>query len=302
MTRAIALLRAGDVVAFPTETVYGLGADASNDAALAKVFALKGRPTDHPLIVHLASATQFTAWAADPLPQSVVALAAAFCPGPITFLVQKAERVSYAVTGGRNSVGLRVPSDPIAQQLLAGFGGGIAAPSANRFGRVSPTTAEHVRAEFGDRLAMVLDGGSSTIGIESTIVDCTTTPVTVLRWGAITREMLTVVLDEAPLEPSGPSRAPGMLDSHYAPRCAVVLTDTRAEADHLQLRLTASGQIEILDPGDDLAYYAHGLYRWLREADQRGVDTLIVVRPAGHGLGAAINERLSKAAAPRPLN
>jgi L-threonylcarbamoyladenylate synthase len=296
IAQAVALLRAGDVVAFPTETVYGLGADASNDAALTKVFSLKGRPTDHPLIVHLASARQLADWAADPLPDTVVALAAAFCPGPITFLVRKAEHVSYAVTGGRDTVGLRVPSDPIAHELLSRFGGGIAAPSANRFGRVSPTTAEHVRAEFGGRLSLVLDGGSSTIGIESTIVDCTTTPVTVLRRGAITLEMLGVVLDSAPQEPSGPSRAPGMLASHYAPRCAVVLTNTRAEAD----RVTASGRTEILDPGPDLAAYAHGLYRWLREADERGVDTLVVVRASPEGLGAAINERLSKAAAPRP--
>jgi L-threonylcarbamoyladenylate synthase len=293
---AVAALRAGKLVAFPTETVYGLGADASNDAAIARVFAVKGRPTDHPLIVHLATIAQLAEWSS-PLPPSALKLAEVFSPGPITFLVPKAEHVSLAVTGGRQTVGLRIPAHPLTQALLSTFGGGVAGPSANRFGRVSPTTAADVLLDLGNDVDVILDGGPCEVGIESTIVDCTTSPVTVLRRGAITMEMIEVVLDEVPSEPAGPSRAPGMMTSHYAPTCAVRLVDDGNEAE--ALRVTLPGRNAILDPGPDLAAYAHGLYGWLREADRRNLDTLIVVRPPNRGLGAAINERLAKAAAPR---
>jgi L-threonylcarbamoyladenylate synthase len=295
--KGVHLLRSGGLVAFPTETVYGLGADAGNDEAIARVFAAKGRPTDHPLIVHLADVDQLQHWS-DPLPASAAALADAFCPGPLTLLVRAAPHVSMAVTGGRKTVGLRVPAHPMAHALLAAFGGGVVAPSANRFGRVSPTSAADVVAELGSAVDLVLDGGPCDIGIESTIVDCTTSPVTVLRRGAITVEMIEVVLGQRPAEPSGPSRAPGMLESHYAPRCRVHLVRTRAEAD--ELAKGSTGRIDILDPGPDLAAYAHGLYAWLRDADVRRLDLLIVVRPPDTALGAAINERLTKAAAPRP--
>ena len=294
---AVDILRSAGVVAFPTETVYGLGADAGSDVAIAKVFAMKGRPTSHPLIVHLAHAAQMRDWA-DPLPEAAVALAEAFCPGPLTVLVPKAAHVSLAVTGGRFTVGLRVPSHPLAHALLSAFGGGVVAPSANRFGRVSPTSAADVLAELGGRVDLVLDGGPCEVGIESTIVDCTTSPVRILRHGAITAAMIEVVLGELPDGPSGPARAPGMLASHYAPACAVLLVDSQAEA---QARLAAAaGRADILDPGPDLRAYAHGLYGWLRDADVRGLDTLIVVRAPSGGLGEAINERLTKAAAPRP--
>jgi L-threonylcarbamoyladenylate synthase len=293
---AVAALRSGKLVAFPTETVYGLGADADNDEAIASVFAVKGRPTDHPLIVHLATIEQLADWS-DPLPASALKLAEAFSPGPITFLVPKAAHVSLAVTGGRQTVGLRIPAHPLTRAMLVDFGGGVAGPSANRFGRVSPTTAADVLLDLGSDVDVILDGGPCEVGIESTIVDCTTSPVTVLRRGAITMEMIEVVLDEVPNDPTGPSRAPGMMASHYAPTCAVRLVDDLIEAE--ALRVTLPGRTAILDPGPDLAAYAHGLYGWLRDADQRGLDTLIVVRPPNRGLGAAINERLSKAAAPR---
>ena len=293
---AVAALRAGKLVAFPTETVYGLGADARNDEAIASVFAVKGRPTDHPLIVHLATIEQLAQWS-DPLPASAHKLAEAFSPGPITFLVPKAAHVSLAVTGGLHTVGLRIPAHPLTHAMLKKFGGGVAGPSANRFGRVSPTTAADVLLDLGDDVDVVLDGGPCEVGIESTIVDCTTSPVTVLRRGAITMEMIEVVLDEVPSDPSGPSRAPGMMASHYAPTCAVRLVDDWNEAE--SLRVALPGRSAILDPGPDLAAYAHGLYGWLRDADRRDLDTLIVVRPPNRGLGAAINERLAKAAAPR---
>jgi L-threonylcarbamoyladenylate synthase len=293
---AVAALRAGELVAFPTETVYGLGADASNDQAIARVFAVKGRPTDHPLIVHLATIGQLAEWS-DPLPVSALKLAEAFSPGPITFLVPKASHVSLAVTGGRQTVGLRIPAHPLTQEMLSAFGGGVAGPSANRFGRVSPTTAADVLVDLGTDVDVILDGGPCEVGIESTIVDCTTSPVTVLRRGAITMEMIEVVLDEVPSDPSGPSRAPGMMASHYAPACTVTLVDDWNEAE--AFRVALRGRSAILDPGPDLAAYAHGLYGWLRDADRRGLDTLIVVRPPNRGLGAAINERLAKAAAPR---
>jgi L-threonylcarbamoyladenylate synthase len=293
---AVAALRAGKLVAFPTETVYGLGADASNDEAIASVFAVKGRPTDHPLIVHLATIEQLAEWS-DPLPGSALKLAEAFSPGPITFLVPKAAHVSLAVTGGRQTVGLRIPAHPLTQAMLSAFGGGVAGPSANRFGRVSPTTAADVLIDLGSDVDVILDGGPCEVGIESTIVDCTTSPVTVLRRGAITMEMIEVVLDEVPNDPTGPSRAPGMMASHYAPTCAVRLVDDWNEAE--AVRVTLPGRSAILDPGPDLAAYAHGLYGWLRDADRRDLETLIVVRPPNRGLGAAINERLAKAAAPR---
>jgi L-threonylcarbamoyladenylate synthase len=293
---AVAALRAGKLVAFPTETVYGLGADASNDEAIASVFAVKARPIDHPLIVHLATIEQLAEWS-DPLPASARKLAEAFSPGPITFLVPKAAHVSLAVTGGRHTVGLRIPAHPLTHAMLSAFGGGVVGPSANRFGRVSPTTAADVLIDLGNDVDIILDGGPCEVGIESTIVDCTTSPVTVLRRGAVTMEMIEVVLDEVPSDPAGPSRAPGMMASHYAPSCAVRLVDDWNEAE--ALRVTLPGRGAILDPGPDLAAYAHGLYGWLRDADRRGFHTLIVVRPPNRGLGAAINERLAKAAAPR---
>lgn len=301
LERAVEVLRAGGLVAFPTETVYGLGADASNEVAVRRVFAVKGRPADHPLIVHLGDAARLDEWA-DHVPATARTLAGALWPGPLTLLVARSERVTDAVTGGRPTVGLRVPDHPLALALLRAFGGGVAAPSANRFGQVSPTTADHVRADLGDDVDVVLDGGPCPVGVESTIVDCTVDPPMVLRHGGVPAERLDALLGRPVARVAGgPSRAPGMLASHYAPRCAIEL---EPDADSAVLRaaaLRAEGRAaDVLDPGVDAETYARHLYAWLREADARSLDVLVVVPPPDHGVGAAVNDRLRKAAAPRP--
>jgi len=290
--RALSVLHAGGLVAVPTETVYGLAADASNSDAVRRVFAVKGRPADHPLIVHVGAAAQLGDWAAS-IPRAAEVLADACWPGPLTLLVPRSATVLDLVTGGRTSVGVRVPAHPLTLELLARFGGGLAAPSANRFGRVSPTTADHVRADLGDDVDFVLDGGPCPVGVESTIVDCTVDPPQVLRPGGISSEEIESLLEMTLGAPDGPSRAPGMLESHYAPRCRVVLADSRSEAMALADELPDA---EILDD-DDLAHYAHTLFARLRDADDRGVDTVIAVLPPARGLGHAIRDRLIKASA-----
>jgi L-threonylcarbamoyladenylate synthase len=300
---AVDALLAGELVAFPTETVYGLGADASNETAVRSIFAAKGRPVDHPLIVHLGAASQLDHWAAAPSAEAL-SLAEAFWPGPLTVIVPRASHVLEVVTGGRPSVGLRVPSHPVAQSLLREFAsrsphGGVAAPSANRFGRVSPTAAEHVRADLGSVVRHVLDGGSSSVGVESTIVDCTVHPPMILRHGAITTEMLEVVVDLQ--EASGPSRAPGMMASHYAPRCAVVpVPDTDAAELERARRRAAGEEVDVLDGTSDLSGLAHRLYAEFRHADERLLDALVVVLPPDNGLGRALRDRILKASTPAP--
>ncbi len=315
VARAVAVLEAGGLVGLPTETVYGLAADASSATAVAKIFAAKGRPADHPVIVHLADAAQMDDWASE-VPQSARRLAAAFWPGPLTLILKRAAHVQDAVTGGQASVGLRVPSDPLAHAVLAAFAqaragrpAGIAAPSANKFGRVSPTTAQHVRDEFGTAVDLVLDGGQSLVGIESTIVDCTVDPVRILRPGAITREQLAAVLAQAvSVAPAGAEtpRVSGSLDAHYAPRTPTRLIATEDLADALkrhagkrvallafpgahsaQRRITASTQAQT---------YAHALYASLRELDAAGCDLLLVERPPAGAAWDAINDRLRRAA------
>jgi L-threonylcarbamoyladenylate synthase len=293
--RALSVLRAGGLVAVPTETVYGLAADASNADAVRRVFAVKDRPADHPLIVHVGAAAQLGDWAAS-IPPAAEVLADACWPGPLTLLVPRSTTVLDLVTGGRTSVGVRVPAHPLTLELLARFGGGLAAPSANRFGRVSPTTADHVRSDLGDDVDFVLDGGPCPVGVESTIVDCTVDPPQVLRPGGISSEEIESLLEMTLGAPDGPSRAPGMLESHYAPRCKVVLADSRSKAMALADQLPGA---EILDD-DDLAHYAHTLFARLRDADDRGVDTVIAVLPPARGLGHAIRDRLIKASARKP--
>ena len=296
---AIGKLRAGGVVAVPTETVYGLAADASNPAAVARIFALKGRPIGHPLIVHIADADQLDVWSSDP---SSVArqLAANGWPGPLTLIVPRSEQVHDAITGGRTTVGLRVPAHPMTLDLLRSSGLAVAAPSANRFGAVSPTTAQHVLDDLGGVLDpatdAILDGGPCQVGIESTIIDTTVDPCQLLRAGAITADdVVALISDLAPA--SGPSRSSGMLESHYAPQCAVRLVDTADDA--WALRAGTPGA-EILEFKDDLAEAARSLYSELRAADTRGAKMLIVVLPSAEGLGHALRDRLTKAAAPRP--
>jgi L-threonylcarbamoyladenylate synthase len=309
--RAVDVLRRGGLVAFPTETVYGLGADASNADAVHHLFVVKGRPADHPVIVHLADVVQLDEWAAS-VPASARALAGAFWPGPLTVIVPRSVRVSDAVTGGRHTVGLRVPSQPLAHALLAAFGGAIAAPSANRFGRVSPTTAADVRADLGDDVDVVLDGGPCRVGVESTIVDCTRDEPVIARLGGVTQDAIEEVLGQpiAVLD-RGDVAAPGTLEHHYAPNARVHVVgegDVRLRAISL---LTTGARVAllamhppdglpkgliVLDPPRDTAEYAHVLYARLRESDAREVDHVLVVPPPAEGIGAAVADRLARAA------
>jgi L-threonylcarbamoyladenylate synthase len=315
VANAVAVLCRGGLVAFPTETVYGLGADAANSAAVDRLFAVKGRPRSHPVIVHLGEATAIKGWAADVPPDAWV-LAEAFWPGPLTLILPRADHVPDAVTGGAATVGLRVPASALALELLAAFGGGIAAPSANRFGRVSPTTAAHVRADLGADVDLVLDGGPCAVGVESTIVDLSRGAAGVLRLGGLSVEALSEALgypvEVFPLAAGGAVPAPGTLPSHYAPeaRVEVLTTDgVVARADELlsegrKVGLLAPRRVDGLPAGVDAlppagaaAAYAQCLYQRLREADRRGLDVLLAVPPPETGIGAAVADRLRRAAA-----
>ena len=307
--RAVAALRRGELVGMPTETVYGLAADAANPEAVRRIFALKGRPANHPLIVHVADAAALAHWTRDRDPRAE-ALAAAFWPGPLTMILPRAPHVTDEVTGGQDTVGLRCPDHPIALALLRSFGGGVAAPSANRFGRVSPTTAAHVREEFPEGVAIVLDGGDCEVGIESTIVDlCGATP-RILRPGRIGAAQLADVIGPVETGPTAASpRASGTLEAHYAPstsllmmpRRALVEEATRQQALGKRVRLLA---VESLPPpwkGQALparpADYAHGLYAALRALDAEDVNLLLVETPPGDAGWEAIHDRLRRSAA-----
>jgi len=309
---AVAVLRRGGLVAFPTETVYGLGADAANPAAVGRIFAVKGRPRSHPVIVHLAEATAVKAWAAD-VPPDAWALAEAFWPGPLTLILPRADHVPDAVTGGAATVGLRVPNQPLALELLSAFGSGIAAPSANRFGRVSPTTAAHVRADLGTAVDLVLDGGPCAVGVESTIVDLSRGAPRVLRLGGLSVEALSEVLGHRVEAQDGPGAtpAPGTLLSHYAPAARVEVLASDAVADRARALLAEDRRVgvlaprrieglpagtEALPPAGSAAAYAKCLYQRLREADRIGLDVLLAVPPPDRGIGAAVADRLRRAA------
>lgn len=309
VAEAIAELGRGNLVAFPTETVYGLGADAANAEAVAKIFALKGRPADHPLIVHLASALALDDWAQD-IPDDARALAAAFWPGPLTMILAKALHVLPVVTGGQDTVGLRCPSHPLAQALLRGFArhgsGGVAAPSANRFGHVSPTTAQHVRDEFGPEL-MVLDGGACAVGLESTIVDLSRGVPVLLRPGAITREQIAAVIGRAPRDrDANAPRASGTLAAHYAPGTPLRLVASaefeRALAGAgrsavLAFRPAAPGAAAFIAAPADPTHYAHDLYANLRALDAAGAEAILVEVPPAEPAWEAVNDRLARASA-----
>ena len=284
---AAAVLRHGGVVGVPTETVYGLAASLESAIGVAKVFSTKGRPTDHPLIAHVTDVESARALAST-WPATAETLARAFWPGPLTIVVPAASRVPLAATGGRSTVAVRVPSHPLFRRLLAMLDVPVVAPSANRFGEVSPTTADHVLGDLGDAVDYVLDGGPCAIGLESTIVDCATDPPQILRPGAVTAEMLAEVLETA--DATGPSRAPGMLEKHYAPRCRLILVETN-EAPRPGVR--------ILDASADPAGFARRLYDELRRLDDEGVETAQVILPSDSGIGRAIRDRLGKAAAGR---
>ena len=308
---AVRALRAGELVAFPTETVYGLGADASNPAAVRRIFEVKGRPARHPVIVHLSGAQQLTHWARAVPPEAMV-LAERFWPGPLTLVLSRAAAVLDVVTGGQDTVGLRVPSHPVAQQLLAGFGGGIAAPSANRYGRVSPTRAEHVREEFGEEVRVVLDGGDCQIGLESTIVAFQGRQARLLRPGAITAAQLRQVVGGLALGPDVASpRVPGSTAAHYAPSTPVTLVpageiDARAEAlAHggsrvavLSWRQPRAGHPAVtwVNAGQRAVQYAHDLYAHLRALDRAGCEQILVQEVPSGEAWAAIRDRLRRAA------
>jgi L-threonylcarbamoyladenylate synthase len=310
---AVRTLRAGGLVAIPTETVYGLGADAENPGAVARVYAAKGRPTDHPLIVHLADAAEIDdGWSRD-IPSWARLLAVACWPGPLTLVLRRGPRAGDHVTGGQDTVGLRVPSHPVAHAVLQAFGGGVAAPSANRFGRVSPTVVQHVLDELADVLVpgrdVVLAGGASKVGVESTIVDCTGDVPRLLRPGGIGVEEIEAVtgIDLADADPA--MRAPGTLAAHYAPTAEVVLV-TPSDDVPGRARI-ASGPVALLAPATvptpddvtrlasptDSAEYARCLYAALRDADDAGIRTVLAVAPSDDApVAAAVLDRLRRAA------
>lgn len=309
--RAVALLRQGELVALPTETVYGLGADALNPAAVAKIFAAKGRPSDHPLIVHLANAEQIVDWARD-IPREAIALARAFWPGPLTLILKKEEGVPDIVTGGQDTVGLRVPNHPVALELLRAFGGGVAAPSANRFGRISPTTAEHVRQELGERVPLILEGGACQVGLESTILDLSRDVPVILRPGAIGVDDIARVIGRRPRlrgeeqQPDAAPRVSGALAAHYAPCtpleliASVELPDRVRSGDAILARQPApaglpDGVSWTAAPADPAAY-GHDLYASLRALDESTCTRILVEAPPATPEWSAVADRLGRAA------
>jgi L-threonylcarbamoyladenylate synthase len=327
IARAAGLLLAGELAAFPTETVYGLGADAENPQAVAKIYAAKGRPSNHPVIVHIAPGADVSYWAAQ-VPAEARLLMDAFWPGPLTLILKRAPHIADTVSGGQDSIGLRCPSHPVAQALLAAFAagksngqGGVAAPSANKFGQVSPTLAEHVRAEFPDEVAAgmpVLEGGASEVGIESTILDLSRLdqgagPV-LLRPGHVSAAQIEAVLGAQVFAPDAAApRASGTLKAHYAPRTELELAGDARVADVLQGIGLPSGQVALVsfDPApastdarvqwrqvpSDPARYAQALYALLRELDAQGYARIVVQAPPANDAWHAVNDRIGRAAA-----
>ena len=299
-------LKEGHLVAFPTETVYGLGADATNEKAVARIYEVKGRPKDHPLIVHISSMELLDKWASE-IPDYAIKIARQFWPGPMTLVLQRTTIAEDFITGGQDTVAIRVPSHALANQLLKEFeslgGYGIAAPSANRFGKVSPTNSEAVEEELGQFLLesdQILDGGQSQIGIESTIIDCTGNTPIVLRPGSVTIEIIENLLGEKIGESDSRRRdikIPGSFDTHYSPNAHVLLNGITSAGDGfiaLEEIPTPTGAIRLASPKDNLDY-AKVLYSALRLADSKGIKRVNVVTPSKSGIGLAINNRLLKA-------
>ena len=304
MLDAAAHLKAGDLVAFPTETVYGLGADASNSQAVARIYSVKGRPNDHPLIVHIASIDRMGDWASD-VPEYAIALARSFWPGPMTLILNRSELAGDFITGGQDSVGVRVPDHVVALALLEAFersgGKGVAAPSANRFGHVSPTTAAAVIEELGDYLSkddLVLDGGACDVGVESTIIDCTGAAPSVLRPGAISVAMIEECTGFKTTGSHKEIRVSGSLENHYAPVAKVLLRENAVAGQGLIAHAnieTPPGVIRLASPSDD-EEFARILYSALRKADAQGIKEVVVIEPIGIGIAVAIRDRLARAA------
>ena len=294
-------LGAGHLIAFPTETVYGLGADATNPDAVKRIYEVKGRPSDHPLIVHIAAIDQMAQWAID-IPEFAITLARDFWPGPMTLVLKRSAKAKDFITGGQETVALRVPAHPIALSLLQEFNEGIAAPSANRFGSVSPTTAEAVEEELKDYLSpqdLILDGGQCLVGVESTIIDCTKETPFILRPGAITAEMIEESTGLITLiNKDNQIRVSGSLDSHYSPKAKVVLDAIAEPGDGLiapdQIP-TPDGVIRLASPSS-IEGYARDLYAALRLADTKNLEVVVVLQPGGDGLAEAIRDRLARSA------
>jgi L-threonylcarbamoyladenylate synthase len=296
----------GHLVAFPTETVYGLGADATNEKAVSRIYSVKGRPVGHPLIVHITSINKLDQWATD-IPEYAIKLAREFWPGPMTLILPRKNIAKDFITGGQNNVGLRVPDQPIALSLLKKFeelgGQGIAAPSANRFGAVSPTTATAVNEELGEYLKsddLVLDGGTCRIGIESTIIDCTDLSPRILRPGAIIQEMIQQSLENKTeiVHRKSEVKVPGLLDSHYAPKAYISLNKIAGPGEGflaLSKFQTPAGAIRLASPVS-VEQFARDMYLALRSADHQGLNKVAVLVPEGNGLAEAIRDRLTKAA------
>lgn len=289
--QASEVLNQGGLVAVPTETVYGLAARANIDNAVERIFTVKGRPSGHPLILHIPHADELSRYVAS-IPQSAKILAAHCWPGPLTLLLVKSNNVSHLVTGGRETVAIRVPASATTRQIIEKCGHAIAAPSANRFGRVSPTTAQHVEADLGNEIELIVDDGDCSIGVESTIIDLTGQRPQLLRPGGFPLEDLEAILGSSIDPPAGESRASGMLASHYAPRGSVVLAESIDQANEL-LRHTPRSRI--LDHYANLPMYAASLYSQMRQADNDGIAVIIAVLPPASGLGRAIADRLTKA-------
>jgi L-threonylcarbamoyladenylate synthase len=297
----------GNLVAFPTETVYGLGADATNEKAVARIYEVKGRPVDHPLIVHISSVDLLNKWARD-IPEYAIKLARAFWPGPMTLILPRKEIAKDFITGGQNNVGIRVPEHTVALELLKEFeaqgGLGVAAPSANRFGKVSPTSAEDVEEELSKYLKsndLVIDGGQCLVGIESTIINCTNTIPTILRPGAITdvmiNELLGTNIEEATKKNIDKIKAPGLLESHYAPKAKVYLTGIPEIGDGfiaLSKFPTPSGVVRLISPTTN-EEYARTLYQGFRLADSKNLNKVFVIPPTGDDISIAIYDRIQKA-------
>ena len=308
LARAAKQLKDGHLIAFPTETVYGLGADAQNEAAVARIYKVKGRPQDHPLIVHIGDWQLMGEWAEE-IPDYAIDLARAFWPGPMTLILKRSDLAKDFVTGNQNTVGIRVPNQTLALQLLNEFakigGKGIAAPSANRFGQVSPTTAEAVREELGgylDEDDSILDGGPSSVGVESTIIDCTGLYPRILRPGAITIEDIKGVTGlEVAAPESSDIRVSGSLENHYAPAAQVLLDVTPLPGDGLIALAdieTPKDVIRLAAP-KSAEQFAHLLYAALREGDSKNLERIVVMQPQGEGMAIAIRDRLNRAASGR---
>jgi L-threonylcarbamoyladenylate synthase len=299
LSRATEVLGNGGVVAIPTETVYGLAAAVDNPTSLTKVFSVKGRPSTHPLIAHLSSFQQLHEWAID-ISDDAELVASSCWPGPLSILLNKSEKLPYMVTGNRETAVFRIPANDFSRQLISAVGVPIAAPSANRFGKVSPTTAQHVVDDLGSDVDLIIDGGPCTIGVESTIVDFTCDPPQLLRPGGIPREDIELILRKSLVDQQGESRASGMLQSHYSPACQIVIADDSAHAERLLIQQQTSGKrARVTQFSDNLPIYASTLYSQMREADTEGLDSLIAIKPDQQGLGLAILDRLLKASAPR---